>query len=139
MFKGNCLCGKVKYEVSESVTAPAYQLICCCTQCQTVGGGFGVGSMIFPKDSVKIVEGAEDVREFVLEGSAKGVIRRFCSHCGTHMMAFGSTHPVIAVHAGTLQSPDAFKPQVVIWGKSKRAYHTFPPGIPIFDEYPPSS
>lgn len=132
-LSGSCLCESVKYTLTQPA---AYQLACICTQCQKVGGGFGVGSLIVPKGSVEIT-GNENVKEFVIPGSEKAIVRQFCSNCGTHLFAFGNTHPVIAVHGGTLTDPSNFNPQIVIWGKSKRPYHSFNENVPVFDEYPP--
>lgn len=132
MFCGGCLCGSVKYTLSQPA---AYQLMCICTQCQTIGGGFGVGSLIVAKGSVNI-EGNEHLKEFTVPGSEKGVVRQFCVDCGTHLFAFNDAHPVTAVHGGTLTDTSAFNPQVVIWGKSRRDYHHFPDTIKVFDQYP---
>ena len=133
--KGGCLCGKVKYEVSVS---PLYQLICVCTQCQCLAGGFAQGSWVVPKDAITFTSGEELLKEFTAPGSSKGVVRRFCTDCGTHVVAFGPAHPVIAIMAGTLEPSATFSPQVVIWAKSKRPHHLFPSGVPEFPEYPPS-
>lgn len=132
-LKGGCLCGSVKYTLNQPAL---YQLACICTQCQKIGGGFGVGSLIVPKGSVEI-EGTEHVKEFTLPDSTTKIVRQFCSNCGTHLFAYGNTHPVTAVHGGTLDDPSNFNPQVVIWGQSKRPYHCFKESVPIFDQYPP--
>lgn len=131
---GGCLCGKVRYRLS---SPPLYQLVCVCTQCQTLAGGFAQGSWIVPKDSVTLVQGGDNLRDFTMPQSEKGVVRRFCMDCGTHVTASSAGHPVTAIHVGTLDPPASFSPQIVIWAKSKRPYHSFPPGVPEFPEYPP--
>lgn len=135
-IQGGCLCGHVRYQVNG---APAYQLICVCEQCQKIGGGFGVGSIIVPKTSLVIEKGSDKLKEFIVEGSEKGVIRKFCTNCGTHVLAGNAAHPVMAVHAGTLDDQSSFKPQVVIWCQSMRGHHRFPEGLPQFPQYPPQS
>ena len=135
MNKGGCLCGRVRYGVG----APVYQLICLCGQCQKIGGGFGVGSIVVPKGSITIEEGEEQLQNYAVEsgGSGKGVIRRFCKHCGTHVFAENAEHPVTAITAGTLDDANLFKPDVAIWCESKRSFHRLPEGLPEFDQYPP--
>ena len=132
---GGCLCGQVRYQLTAE---PLYQLTCVCTQCQALAGGFGQGSWVVPKDALSFESGEDGLKDFTMPGSEKGVVRRFCIHCGTHVVAFGPAHPVVAVLVGTLDPPAQFSPQIVIWAKSKRPHHVFPPGIPEFPEYPPS-
>ncbi len=134
-FGGGCLCKAVKYTI---IKAPIASLICLCSQCQTIAGGFGVGSVIVPKDGVIIVAGDDNLVDFIVPGSTTQVVRRFCKTCGTHMFASNAAHPVTAVHAGTLAESDHFNPQVVIWCQSKRPYHRFSDGLPQFEQYPPS-
>ena len=133
-FKGGCLCGSVVYTVTGN---PVASIVCLCTQCQTIAGGFGVGSVIVPKDSVAI-EGGDLLVNFEMPGSSKGVIRRFCKVCGTHVFASSPGHPVTAVHAGTLKEADRFQPQAVIWCQSRRPYHRFSDDLPQFAQYPPA-
>jgi hypothetical protein len=136
-INGGCLCGGVRYTVTQP---PAYSLMCICTQCQAVGGGFGVGSIIVPNNAVAVEKGEEQLQGFKLDSSASTnpnpITRCFCRICGTHVLA-KSSHPVTAVHAGTLDDPALFKPQVALWCQSKRACHAFPEGVAQFDQYPP--
>lgn len=115
-FGGACLCGGVRFSISNN---PVTSLICLCTQCQTIAGGFGVGSVIVPKESVAIDAGGDLLVDFEVPGSVKGVVRRFCKVCGTHIFAANPAYPVTAVHAGTLAEPGRFQPQVAIWCQSR--------------------
>ena len=137
VINGGCLCGAVRYNVTQS---PAYQLICLCTQCQALGGGFGVGSIVVPNESVEVAgTGVEHLQDFKVAGSTNpnSITRFFCLTCGTHVMA-KSNHPLVAVHAGTLDDPSLFQPQVAIWCQSKRDYHCLPESVAQFDQYPPA-
>ena len=109
--------------------------MCICTQCQTIGGGFGCGSAVVPKDSLTFTQGEDQLLDFTIPGD-KAVVRRFCKACGTHVTASNEAHPVVAVNAGTLANLD-FCPQVAIWCQSKKAIHNFPEGLPQFAQYPP--
>ena len=131
---GGCLCGAICYVITE---APQFHLLCLCGECQTIGGGYGVGSLIAANSAFQIEKGHEHLVEFVLPDSE--VVRRFCRICGTHVTASNGGRPVIAVHAGTCQST-TFKPQVAIWCESKKPFHAgaIPAGVHQFDQYPPS-
>jgi hypothetical protein len=131
---GKCLCGSVVYSLTAQ---PVASLVCLCTQCQTIAGGFGVGSVVIPVGGLIVESGSELIAEFVLPGSSVGLLRRFCKICGTHLFALNPKHPVVAVHAGTLSESASFSPQVVIWCQSKREYHRFAEGVPQFEQYPP--
>jgi hypothetical protein len=126
--------GAVAYR---STAAPVYQILCVCTQCQAVGGGFGCGSAVVPKAALDITKGEDQLASFTMPGSAAAVVRRFCKTCGTHVAASNGAHPVVALNAGTLAPPMVFAPQVAIWCQSKTAIHTFPEGLPQFAQYPP--
>eukprot|EP00658_Telonema_sp_P-2_P028662 TRINITY_DN21921_c0_g1_i1.p1 TRINITY_DN21921_c0_g1~~TRINITY_DN21921_c0_g1_i1.p1 ORF type:complete len:142 (+),score=8.64 TRINITY_DN21921_c0_g1_i1:181-606(+) len=133
-MRGGCLCGAVRYTVAEP---PSYQLICVCSQCQVIGGGFGVGSVVVPKEALMVEPGRENLCDFSVPESSVAVVRQFCRTCGTHLFASNATFPVVAVHAGTLSDPALFVPQVALWCQSKRAWHRLPEGVAEFDQYPP--
>mmetsp|Transcript_55602 Transcript_55602/g.113656 ORF Transcript_55602/g.113656 Transcript_55602/m.113656 type:complete len:143 (+) Transcript_55602:55-483(+) len=133
-FLGKCLCGGVTYKVS---AAPVTSLMCICTECQTIGGGFGVGSVVAPQEAVTVETGSDLLQEFQMSGSTKGVTRRFCKTCGTHVFANNPAYPLMAVHAGTLDDASKFEPKVAIWCQSKRVWHRIPEEVPQFDQYPP--
>lgn len=130
---GGCLCGEVRYSVGPAT----YQLMCLCDQCQKIGGGFGMEVFVVPMESVTVEKGEGFIQDFVIKGSDKGVVRRFCKNCGTHIMASNSALPVMGVCAGTLDDHTLIKPDVAIWCQSKRSYHRVPEGVPEFDQYPP--
>ncbi len=136
VFVGQCLCGEVAYSAKSPA---AYQIVCICTQCQAIGGGYGVGSFVLSKDSFRVDKGAEHIQEFRVPGSAAGVVRSFCRNCGTHITACNEGHPFTAINAGTVTVTEdvVFKPQVAIWCQSKRPHHCFPSDLPQFPQYPP--
>jgi hypothetical protein len=109
-----------------------------CTQCQTIAGGFGCGSIVAAKGTVVIEEGELELKSYMVPESAAAVTRRFCGVCGTHVMASNPSHPVTAVSAGTLDDKGYFKPQVAIWCQSLQPHHTLPPSLPQFPQYPPA-
>ena len=90
---------------SSHLISPSFSL-------KIIGGGHGVGSVVIPKTSLLISKGAEHLQEFVIKDSDKGVVRRFCKLCGTHITAGNEDHPVLAISAGTLADPTLFQPQV---------------------------
>lgn len=97
---GTCLCGGVRFEVTEPferVTA------CHCESCKKLSGGVGTVSGRVPTDAITILEGRELVRTYQpSEGSAK----TFCSVCGSNLFGGGwpdSEHT--SVRLATLDEP----------------------------------
>jgi hypothetical protein len=80
---GTCLCGGVRFEVSDP---PGTLTYCHCTSCKKLSGGAGTINLGVPPSSIRIVEGEELLRRFALpDGSAK----TFCSRCGANLFGGG--------------------------------------------------
>ncbi len=102
---GGCLCGGVRFEVTEPPVTAGY---CHCTRCQRrTGTGASAQARIVP-GSLRIVEGEELVRSFDPPG---GFSKAFCSGCGS---ALWSRDPddadVISVRLGAFDSDPGIRP-----------------------------
>jgi hypothetical protein len=75
MLKGSCVCGSVKFELTERPTAPT---ACHCLQCRKQSSHFFASANV-PKAAVTTI-GAEHLTWF--QSSAK-IRRGFCSKCGS--------------------------------------------------------
>jgi hypothetical protein len=97
---GSCLCGAVRFEVTE----PFERLTAChCTSCKKISGGAGTVSGRAATGAIRIVAGQDSLRTYQPdEGSAK----TFCSECGSNLFGGGwpeSTHT--SVRLATLDEP----------------------------------
>ncbi|MEP7070014.1 MAG: GFA family protein [Usitatibacter sp.] len=80
-----CHCGGVEIEVAFPSRFCAH---CYCRSCR-VSHAAGVVTWIgFKRAQVRFVKGAELIRDYA---SSKGVLRKFCTNCGTRL-AFESGH-----------------------------------------------
>ena len=78
---GGCLCGSVRFEVTEPLTLAGY---CHCTRCQRRTGTGASISAFVPARSLRVLSGARQIRCWQPpDGSAKC----FCSACGAHLWA----------------------------------------------------
>lgn len=117
VHEGGCLCGQVRYQVTEPATFCA---ICCCESCTMAAGAPSICWTGFEKSGFKILKG--DVETFQ---SSPGVNRGFCRHCGTtltyqmdpstyQMDTSAIEQPVIGddmfIATRTLDNPNAFPP-----------------------------
>src|SRR3954451_14955169 len=103
---GGCLCGGVRFEVTE---APVTALYCHCTRCQRRTGTAASPVVRVEPSSVRFLQG------FDLLGSYEppdGMAKVFCSVCGSPL--FASTRGAIepwAVRMGAFDGDPGIRPQ----------------------------
>jgi len=129
---GSCLCGGVRFEVTEPFDAVVY---CHCTTCKKLAGGAAtaVGRVATP--AIRILEGSELLRTYQpAEGSAK----TFCSVCGANLFGAGwPATPFAAVRLPALDSGLEQMPQAHIYVRSVAHWETLADdGLPRFDARP---
>ena len=82
-MRGACLCGGVRFEVTEPFNTLSY---CHCTSCKKLSGGAGTVNGRVRSDGVRVLQGAELLRTYQPhEGTAK----TFCSACGSNLFGGG--------------------------------------------------
>jgi hypothetical protein len=92
---GGCMCGGVRFEVSEPLVSGGY---CHCTRCQRrTGTAASVQGRIAP-GSLRIVSGEELLRSFA---PPDGFPKVFCSVCGSALWSQSPDDPeVISIRLG---------------------------------------
>ena len=127
---GACGCGALRYEVRG---VPIYVNNCHCRQCQRQTGSTSVVNAFFETERLTVTAG-EMVRSHFKAGSGGDhqVIR--CANCGTAIWSF---YPRLGelglgLRVGTLDDPDAFRPDAAIFTDEAMAWVTLPEGIPHF-------
>lgn len=80
---GGCLCGAVRFAAPAE---PALQILCHCTDCQTVSGAASYCAYVVPLDSIELLEG-ELTTYSVQSDTDRRNSRRFCSTCGSRVWA----------------------------------------------------
>lgn len=119
-IKGGCLCGAVRYE---SDTEPAMVAVCHCTTCQKNSGSAFSLNLGMPEGSVAISGDTLATYEDHAGASGKPFYRRFCSHCGSHLISYGEAYPgILFIKAGTLDDPSWVKPGAHIWCDEKQPW-----------------
>jgi hypothetical protein len=126
---GSCLCGAVRFEVTE----PFQRITSChCESCKKLSGGVGTSSGRSPTSAIRILGGDELLTTYQPdEGSAK----TFCSRCGSNLFGGGwpdSEHTSVrlsAIDEGLEQRPEAH-----IFVRSLAPWETLPDdGLPRYD------
>jgi hypothetical protein len=102
---GGCLCGSVRFEVTEPLLVAGY---CHCTRCQRRTGTAAAASARIVPGSLRILAGEE------LLGAhrpADGFAKVFCSACGSALWAQSQDDPaVVGVRLGAFDRDPGIRP-----------------------------
>jgi len=127
---GGCLCGGVRFEVSEPLVSSGY---CHCTRCQRrTGTAASVSARIVP-GSLRVVSGDELIRSYVPD---EGFAKVFCSACGS---ALWSRHPddpdFISIRLGAFDEDPGIRPEYRQFVAYAAAWEDIPEdGLPRYPE-----
>jgi hypothetical protein len=78
---GRCLCGEVRFEVTEPLVSAVY---CHCTRCQRRTGSAAAASALIVPGSLRVTAGEELVRAYE---PPDGFAKDFCGACGGALWA----------------------------------------------------
>jgi hypothetical protein len=132
---GGCMCGRVRFEVSEPLVGALY---CHCKRCQRrTGTAFSVTALTAP-GSFGITEGAERVRSW--RPLDDGWVKSFCGGCGSQIYTSHPENPaLISVRMGALDEDPGIRPSVHQFVAYAAAWEPIPDdGLPRFPERLPS-
>jgi len=119
--RGSCLCGGVKFELTD---APDALRFCHCESCKKLSGGASTVNLRVPSSAVRILEGEDLLQTFQpAEGSAK----TFCRTCGSNL--FGGGWPeseYSSVRVTAIDDPFDARPGRHIFVRSVAAWETLP-------------
>jgi hypothetical protein len=134
-YTGGCACGAIRYEVTAE---PIMTNDCHCRQCQK-DSGTGHGSYLaFPRKAATL---QGEARSFDFTGD-QGMVksRAFCQTCGTPVyMLFPGMPDIFVVRAGTLDEPERYRPQMVLWAEAAQDWDRMDPALPAFARMPPAA
>ena len=105
-ISGGCLCGNIRYETTSE---PAFQLLCYCTDCQTISGAPGSAAYGVPIDSLQLTKGQPAIFDIHAD-SGRINSRRFCPDCGTRIWAQLDEMGLASVNGLTLDRKNHFQP-----------------------------
>ena len=120
-LRGSCLCGGVRFELSE---APETLRYCHCQNCKKLSGGIGTVNGRVPSSAIRIVEGEELLQTFEPPG---GTAKTFCLACGSNL--FGGGWPdseTCSIRATAIDDPFDARPSAHIFVRSLAAWETLP-------------
>ncbi|MFC4203116.1 GFA family protein [Candidimonas humi] len=100
MYDGSCLCQKIHYQLTQEPGDFGY---CHCVSCRKASGSAHAANAPVMRKNFHLLAGAAELREFE---SSPGMIRAFCSNCGSPIYAFRTERPeLLGIRLGTLDTP----------------------------------
>ncbi len=100
MYDGSCLCQRVQYRLLEKPGDYGY---CHCISCRKASGSAHAANAPVSREFFLLLNGRDVLREFE---SSPGMIRAFCSNCGSPIYAYRSANPdLLGIRLGTLDTP----------------------------------
>ena len=115
-LKGKCLCGAVKYKLSEK---PLFTQACHCKDCKVLtGSSYVINSSVV--ENTFSIEGEISSTIKLQAGSGKYVQMFFCNKCGSYIYTdYESAIGRLNVRTKTLEKSEEFPPQAHIFTKDK--------------------
>jgi hypothetical protein len=133
---GSCLCGGVRFELTEPFRRANH---CHCSYCRKHSGTFGLTQGRIPRSGFRLLAGEELLR--VYRASPESAAKVFCATCGSSL--FGGAWPdgpEISVRLGALDGDPGIRPQYRSFVASRAPWDDLPgDGLPRHDGRPPGS
>lgn len=125
VFAGGCVCGAIRYEADAE---PVFSVHCCCRKCQHLSGAGHSSQIALP---ASVVSWTGEPRWFASTAdSGNAVENAFCPTCGSPLANRSAGLPdMVFFHAGSLDDPGMFKPQLVVWTSKKQPWDDINPTL----------
>ena len=130
-MRGSCLCGQVRYEVSQ-LDAPIRH--CSCRTCRKAHAAAFNTSSSARQEHFRWLAGADLLTAYE---SSPGKHRYFCSRCGTQMVARHVGSDTFILRMATLDDDPQQVPQGHIWMSHEVPWLNYGPDVPAHAEWAP--
>ena len=108
-MKGSCLCGAIAYEI-DRIDQPIGH--CHCRTCRKAHAAAFATTAGVSREHFRWLKGEDKLASFE---SSPGKLRRFCSGCGSHLIAERLHQPHVIVRVATLDEDPDMTPILHIW------------------------
>ena len=131
-FTGGCLCEAVRYEGREQKGGGH----CHCLDCRRTSGTGHGSHMIVPEPAFSMTG---ELRFYESSADSGNIVSRgFCPNCGSAIYSTNSGMPgLVFVRASSLDDPEVFRPQLVVYTKRAASWDRMDLALPAFPEMPP--
>src|SRR5215472_7238866 len=134
ILTGGCLCGGVRFELTEPPTSAGY---CHCTRCQRRTGTAAAPSERIDGRTFRIMRGDDLIKSWVPPGG--GFEKAFCANCGAHLFSRDpADHDRMAVRMGAFDGDPGVRPTARQFVAYAAPWEPIPDdGLDRFDEARP--
>lgn len=131
-WSGGCMCGEVHFVAKGPVS---WAGICHCSSCRRATGGALVAAVGFPRTGVTFTG-----KKPSTYASSPGVLRSFCSECGTSLAYQNKQWPDdIHLMVGAFDEPEILEPEVHIFADERLPWLCLSDPLPRFKTTPSAS
>ncbi|MBJ7533714.1 GFA family protein [Rhodomicrobium vannielii ATCC 17100] len=128
-IKGSCLCGSVRYEV-EHLDAPIR--VCHCRTCRKAhASAFNVSAKV-AREHFHWIAGQDKLTCFE---SSPGKFRRFCSICGSQVVAEYPDKPYVTLRVATLDDDPGARPSQRMWMSHAVSWAEAEMDLPAYEQW----
>ncbi len=129
-IEGGCLCGAVRYRVTEK---PLAVYACHCRDCQKLSGSAYSLMMPVRAEAFEQLGGAPTIREKTAEGGRVIAIAH-CQTCGTRVWHEPRSAPqYVMVTPGTLDDPSWIEPAAHVWASRRLPGVELDPACAVYE------
>ena len=135
LLAGGCLCGAVRFEVTEP---PLFAGYCHCSRCQRRTGAAASASARVRPGSLRILTGEEHIAVYQAE---TGWAKAFCGRCGSGLWSQDRDDPEVrAVRLGLLDGDPGVRPSYRQFVADAAPWEAIPEdGLPRYPEQRPAT
>ena len=131
-YKGGCLCGKVRFEITGEIENIVY---CHCSRCRKAQGSAFATNGNVEANKFIFISGEEEMTGYE---STPGQKKYFCRHCGSPIISKSITAPdKVRVRLGVIESGIKEKPMAHIFSTSKANWDEICGELPQYESYEP--
>ena len=128
---GSCLCGAVRFEIAGEFEQFYF---CHCEYCRKDTGSAHGANLFSTSAKLRWISGEEQVRQFDLPGTRHS--KGFCCVCGSALPKVQMNGKLLAVPAGSLNTPVRTKPTAHIYMSSRADWDQALEQVPAFEKLP---
>ena len=119
---GSCLCGAVRYRVTEPLRPVVY---CHCSQCRKTSGHFVAATAVAKSELV-----VADDADLCWFASSESASRGFCRRCGSSLFWLPEDRGYVCIMAGSLDDPHGIHAVGHLFVDDKPAYYDLHDNLP---------
>ncbi|CAE6898246.1 GFA family protein [Vibrio sp. B1FLJ16] len=131
VYKGSCLCGRVRYELTGTFQS---FFLCHCHRCQKDTGSAHAANLFARESTLIWTQGESDVKIYHHENTLHS--KSFCQNCGSALPTVAQSIQSIVVPAGSLDSPVPVSPTARIFVASCASWVNELSQVPSYEQLP---